>query len=156
IIACAIVVVTLTTHRESVRTSERAEQAEKLAYIVSEARLHFTQGHAGLFRAVSWRANNVQTAVVDAAGEEAVALIELADNTLRALPISELSAPEKAESLKKLMAEYRASVRDTIAIMSDAFSATMMMNDTNERSTRAAKGFDELSSDLQAKSAELR
>ena len=156
LITGAIVLVSLATHRESVRSGERAERAEKLVNVVNEARLHFTQGHAGLFRAVSWRANNVPADTVNAASKEAVRLAALADNAINSLPDTELSAPEKVDSLKKLLSEYCKSAQETIAIMSDPFSATMMMNDTNERSIRAARAFDELASDLQARSAKLR
>jgi methyl-accepting chemotaxis protein len=157
LITVAVVVVVIVANNASVRSADQAEQAEKLATMVTAARLLFTQGHAGLFRAVSWRAINVQSERVEAAAKEAIATITRAFDTMQALPVSAIGASATVDGVKKLLAEYRTAAQQTTEVLrEDAYAATMLMGDAQERSIRVEAEFSKLSSDMATASAELR
>jgi methyl-accepting chemotaxis protein len=156
-ITVAIVVVATVTNNASVQSANRADEAENIFKAVNGAWLQFTRGHAELFRGVSWRANNVQGKLVDAAGREAATAIKRANETMEKLSAVTLRAPENAEALKKLLARYEQAAVQIVDIMGvDAFSANMMMTDAHDQSLQVAAAFEALSSQLGGMSTELR
>jgi len=157
LITVAVVFVVIVTNNASLHSADQAEQAEKQVTTMTAARLLFTQGHARLFRAVSWRAINVQTERVEAAAREAASAIAGASDTLQALPGSTIRDSSRVEGLKALLAQYRTAAQQTIEVVrDDAYAATMLMGDVQERSIRIEAEFTELSSVMSATSAEMR
>ena len=157
LITVAIVIVVVVVNNASARSADQAEQAEQLVTTVTAARLAFTQGHAGLFRAVSWRAINVQSERVEAAAREAAVAISRAVDTMQAVPASAVRASALVEGLQRLLAEYRTAAQQTAEVMrDDAFAATFLMGDVQERSIQIEAEFGKLSSDMAAASGERR
>src|SRR5262249_2444790 len=142
LITVAIVIVVVVVNNASARSADQAEQAEQLVTTVTAARLAFTQGHAGLFRAVSWRAINVQSERVEAAAREAAVAISRAVDTMQAVPASAVRASALVEGLQRLLAEYRTAAQQTAEVMrDDAFAATFLMGDVQERSIQIEAEF---------------
>jgi methyl-accepting chemotaxis protein len=156
-ITVAIVAVAVLVANTAMQSAERAAQAERLVGTVDGARLGFTQGHAALFRAVSWQSTKVEAKLVAAALAEATAAITRADDALKALPIDAVPDKGRAEAAKKLLSEYRQEAMQTAPmVQDDPFVATMMMNDTHQRAVQAEAGLREFSDQISARSTQLR
>src|SRR5262245_15625807 len=155
LITVAIVVVATTVTNGAIRVAGEADAAERLVSAVTAARLQFAQGHAALFRAVSWRAGNVDRKQVDVARSEAQALIARANDMMQKLPAAD-NVRAKVDALRKLVADYQQAVVQTAnTIQEDAFIATMMMTDAHERSLRVADSFQKFADETPAASAAL-
>jgi methyl-accepting chemotaxis protein len=155
LITIAIVIVVMTVTSGASRLASQAETAERLAMAVTAARLEFAQGHAALFRAISWRAGNVNPKQVDDARNEAQMAVTRAAEMMQQLPAAD-SRRAKLDALEKLVVDYQQAVKQTAdTIQQDAFIATMMMTDAHERSLRLAHAFQEFADEAIAESSAL-
>lgn len=112
LITVAIVIVVITVTNGAARLAGQAEAAERLAMAVTAARLAFAEGHAALFRAVSWRAGHVSPKQVDDARNEARTAIARANEMMQNLPATD-DVRTKVDALKKLVSDYQQAVKQT-------------------------------------------
>jgi methyl-accepting chemotaxis protein len=155
LITVAIVIVVITVTNGAARLAGQAEAAERLAMAVTAARLAFAEGHAALFRAVSWRAGHVSPKQVDDARNEARTAIARADEMMQNLPATD-DVRTKVDALKKLVSDYQQAVKQTTEmIQEDVFIATMMMTDAHDKSLHLASAFQEFADETVAESSAL-
>jgi methyl-accepting chemotaxis protein len=118
-----------------VAANRQIVSAAAVTTVGDKAFLSLAEAHAALFRAVSWKQANVERKLVDAAKAEALA--DLENTVARVGTIAPGGLPINPEVLKQLadrLAAYRDAAKQTIDMVdSDAFSATMMLTDTNEK-----------------------
>jgi len=154
IIAMAVVVALSAT--AAIRAVEDANAAERLVSAITTARLEISQGHAALFRAISWRTAGAQKARITAAGKEAMAGVDRGVAILQKIEVSG-SGRAKLAALNERVAKYHASVKETVDVgLDDEMLSSMLMGDTDELLTGVSQTFQDLTADTEAASDRLR
>ncbi len=153
IIAMTIFVVLTTT--AVIRSAGEADGAERLAGLVTAARLELTQGHTALMRAVTWRANDAQRERIDGARQEAMAAVDRGSDMVQKLQVP-AGGGAKVDNLKKLLADYRGKVKETVdVVLDDSYVATILMQDTDDASTSLMAAFQDFAAEISARSVAL-
>jgi methyl-accepting chemotaxis protein len=156
LITVAIVGGVMIANTAAMRSAAEADAAERLAAVVTGARLDLSEGHAALLQAVSLRTSDAAEQTIEASRKQAMTAVLRGSEALQELQVPE-SLRAKADAIKKLAAQYRDSVKQTAdVVVHDSFMAPLLMNDSHALSVSLGQTSEKFADEITARSAELR
>ncbi len=117
------------------RASLLSDAAVAVNTTMLKSMVSLSEGHAALFRAVSWKGANVEQKLVDVAKAQALANVEATLTELKDVHTDRLALDQgEVSAIETGLLAYRDAVRQTNDMIDvDVFSAAMFMTDADDK-----------------------